>query len=179
MTVSIPLASWWKKPRNTHSTVVLDTIAPELAGREFSADDKDSPTQHHLTHAKNPSRCVVQRQRVVDDVAWLDVEEGVHSVRHVEESGDNKISPTIQWKHNLTYNVLDQISGKSPTLYRYTLGTRHLPFLPDSWWRHVRSFSHSWWWQCRVRARHPFFLPHVLGTLDANTNNHIVQVWYH
>ena len=108
MTASIPWASWWKKPCHTHSTIVLDAVAPELAGREFSADDEDSPTQHHLTHAKNPSRCVVQRQCVVDGVAWLDVEEGVHSVRHVEESGDNKISPTIQWKHNLTYNVLEQ-----------------------------------------------------------------------
>ena len=35
----------------------------------------------------------------------------------------------------------DQISGKSPTLYSYKLGTRHLPFLPDFWWRHVHSFS--------------------------------------
>ena len=35
----------------------------------------------------------------------------------------------------------DQISGKSPTLYSYKLGTRHLPFLPDFWWRHVHAFS--------------------------------------
>ena len=69
---------------HTHRTVIIQTIVPKSAGREFFPDDGRTAVDERLADAHDSSRCVVERKSVVDHVILVQTQHLKYSARHVE-----------------------------------------------------------------------------------------------